>query len=170
MGRSDNGRPQLAVGQLSWDAVDLELSHLVSLSLTELRAAWANRFGTDAPKIRSREVLLRMLTWQIQEETFGGVDANTERTLSRIAAALERDGTYEPKVRRDVSAGVVLTRAWKGVVHTVTVTTNGFQHLGKCYKSLSDVARTITGTRWSGPRFFGLEQKSSRATARVSVP
>ena len=63
------------------------------------------------------------------------------------------------KSARDLSPGVVLTREWKGVIHKVTVMAGGFQHLGKRYGSLSDIARTITGTRWSGPRFFGLEQK-----------
>ena len=92
----------------------------------------------------------------------GGLDAVTERKLRDVATALERDGSYERKVRRELSSGVVLTREWKGVIHKVTVTADGFLHLGQRYKSLSDIARTITGTRWSGPRFFGLEQKSTR--------
>ena len=83
----------------------------------------------------------------------GGLDAGTGRKLRDVATALERDGSYEPKVRRELSSGVVLTREWKGVIHKVTVTADGFQHRGQ---------RSITGTRWSGPRFFGLEQKSTR--------
>lgn len=92
-------------------------------------------------------------------QTDGQWTANTERKLRNIAKALERDGDYEPKIRRDVSPGVVLTREWKSVIHKITVTTDGFQHLGKRYGSLSDIARTMTDTRRSGPRFFGLEQK-----------
>jgi len=92
----------------------------------------------------------------------------TRRRLGAIAKALERDGSYEPKVRSNISAGVVLTREWKGVVHKVTATSGGFQHLGKRYGSLSDIARTITGTRWSGPRFFGLEQKRARSSREAT--
>ena len=92
----------------------------------------------------------------------------TERRLGEIGKALERDGDYEPKVRRDFSPGVVLTREWKGTIHKVTVMAQGFQYLGKRYKSLSDIARTITGTRWSGPGFFGLEQK--KKAVREAAP
>ena len=73
----------------------------------------------------------------------------------------------QPKVRRNFAPGVELTREWKGVIHKVIVTAGGFQHLGKQYRSLSDIARTITGTRWSGPRFFGLEQKPARPSRQV---
>ena len=123
-----------------------------------------------APSVRSRDTLLRLLAWQIQAAALGGFDADTEGKLRRIAKALEVDGDYEPKIRRDVSAGVVLTREWKGAIHKVTVTADGFQHLGKQYGSLSDIARTITGTRWSGPRFFGLEQKRQPKPQRHGAP
>jgi hypothetical protein len=106
---------------------------------------------------------MRTLAWQLQAEAYGGLEMATVRQLRRIGKALERDGTYEPQTRRDIAPGVVLTREWKGVTHKVTVTADGFMHQGDTYRSLSDVARTITGTRWSGPRFFGLEQKPARA-------
>ena len=78
------------------------------------------------------------------------MDAATARMLREVATGLELDGTYEPKIRNDLAPGVVLTREWKGLTHTVTVIADGFQHHGKRYRSLSDIARTITGTRWSG--------------------
>lgn len=130
--------------------------------------AWRERLGGEPPAIRSSDVLLRLLAWRIQAEAFGGFDAPTERKLREVARALERNGTYEPKIRRDLSPGVVLTREWKGVTHRIDVTGDGFRHHGKSYRSLSDVARAITGTRWSGPRFFGLEQKSSRRARKDS--
>jgi len=123
---------------------------------------WADRFYEEPPATRSRDLFARLLAWRMQEEARGGLDAVTGRKLRDVATALERDGSYEPKVRRELSSGVVLTREWKGVIHKVTVTADGFQHRGHRYKSLSDIARTITGTRWSGPRFFGLEQKCAR--------
>lgn len=136
--------------------------------LGELRTAWLSRFNTNPPPIRSRDILLRLFAWRSQADATGGLDAVTERKLHEIARALERDGAYEPKIRRDLSASVVLTREWKGVIYRVTVTAGGFQHLGKRYGSLSDIARTITGTRWSGPRFFGLEQKPARPSRQVA--
>jgi hypothetical protein len=141
------------------DAIETEFSALSRLPIDKLRTAWRDRFESEPPNIRSRSVLLNELAWRIQVDAVGGLDAPTERRLAEIGKALERDGDYEPKVRRDFSPGVVLTREWKGTLHKVTVMAQGFQYLGKRYKSLSDIARTITGTRWSGPRFFGLEQK-----------
>ncbi len=144
------------------DAIESELLSLSRLSIGELRRVWRERFGCEPPKLKSRSVVLNELAWRIQAEISGGLDSASERRLAEIGAALERDGEYEPKVRRDFSPGVVLTREWKGTIHKVTVMAHGFQYLGKRYKSLSYIARTITGTRWSGPRFFGLGQKPGK--------
>ncbi len=102
-------------------------------------------------------------------EAFGGLDLPSERKLREIADTLERTGTYEPKQRRDLSPGVVVTREWNGAVHRVAVTTGGFEYDGRRFKSLSDVARTITGTRWSGPRFFGLEAETQTVGAQGCI-
>jgi hypothetical protein len=169
MSQKRNGRQRHAAGRSSPSSIEAEVSSLAELTIGELRRAWTDRLATEAPAIRSRGLLLRLLAWQIQADALGGLDAVTERKLRHIAKALERDGSYEPKIRQDLSSGVVLTREWKGTVHKVTAIANGFQHLGKRYKSLSDIARTITGTRWSGPRFFGLEQKRARTSRQDSV-
>ena len=162
MSKSHKGRPQYAAGRAAASDVEKELIRLPALNLDELRREWKLEFKVDPPLVRSRDILLRLLAWQMQSDTLGDLDADTERKLRNITKALERDGDYEPKIRRNLSSGVVLTREWKGVIHKVTATADGFQHLGKRYGSLSDVARTITGTRWSGPRFFGLEQRKRR--------
>ena len=127
-------------------------------------------YAVNALTVRagSRDVLLRLFAWRIQAECSGGLDAVTARVLRDVATGLERNGAYEPKIRNDLSPGVVLTREWKGLTYMVTVIADGFQHGGKRYKSLSDIARTITGTRWSGPRFFGLEQKSARPSRQAA--
>lgn len=148
--------------------LEAEISGLVKLSISELRDAWSERFDATAPSVRSRDVLLRMFAWRVQEEAFGGLDLRSERQLRQIGNALERDGSYEPQIRRDLSPGVVVIREWKGVTHKVTVTADGFQYQGTHYRSLSDIARSITGTRWSGPRFFGLEQKNARPAREVA--
>ena len=159
-------RPPAAA--LAAGPVEIELTKLVHMPIKDLRGIWKERLESEPPDIRSREVMLRLLAWRLQAEAFGGLDLPSERKLREIADALERTGTYEPKLRRDLSPGVVITREWKGIVHRVAVTTSGFEHDGRRFKSLSDVARTITGTRWSGPRFFGLEQKPKRPARRAA--
>jgi hypothetical protein len=148
-------------------SLDNKILALVEAPVSELRKVWKIQFSSEAPQVRSRAVLGQLLAWQIQSGALGGLDSSTERALTKIGEALRRDGSYDPKIRRGFSPGVVLSREWKGVVHRVTVAADGFDYLGKRHRSLSDIARTITGTRWSGPRFFGLEQKlqhASRAT------
>lgn len=152
-------RQRKAAGLRSPAAVEAEIARLEALPLDALRKEWTKVTGKDVSRLRSRSVLLRALAWQVQAEAFGGLDVGSERRIRAIATGLENGRDYVPKTRRNLSAGVVLTREWKGVVHTVIVTPDGFQHLGRRYNSLSDVARSITGTKWSGPRFFGLEQK-----------
>jgi hypothetical protein len=166
MSRFQRGRQLHAPGRIGARDIEKELARLAALDLDQLRREWKSKFNVAPPSVRSRDTLLRLLGWQIQATTLGRIDAVTEGKLRRIAKALEGDGDYEPKIRHDVSSGVVLTREWKGVIHKVTVTAGGFQHLGKQYGSLSDIARTITGTRWSGPRFFGLEQKEAGKAAQ----
>lgn len=166
MTKTTKGRQRRAAGPFAVDAIERQVSSIQDFTTDQLNDVWRERLGTEPPAIRSREVLLRLLAWRVQSEAFGGLDAPTELKLREIAKALECNGSYEPKIRRELSPGVVLTREWKGVTHKVTVTAGGFQHQGKGYRSLSDIARTITGTRWSGPRFFGLEQKMARETSR----
>lgn len=108
-------------------ALLVEVAALTKLSIEELRRAWTDHFREDAPAVRSRDVIARMFAWRLQAAAFGGLDARTQRQLHQIANALERDGSYEPQIRRDVSPGVDLTREWKGVTHKVTVTPEGFR-------------------------------------------
>jgi hypothetical protein len=170
MERNQNGGQQRAARHTAANDLEKELARLATSDLDLLRREWTLKFNAAPPSVRSRDTLLRLLGWQIQATTLGGLDAETAGKLRRIAKVVEADGEYEPRIRRDVSPGVVLTREWKGVIHKVTVTASGFQHLGKQYGSLSDIARTITGTRWSGPRFFGLEQKQQPKPQRHGAP
>ena len=149
--------------------IDSQISTLSDLSVSDLRKLWKSHFATEAPTVRSGAILCRLIAWQLQAEASEGLDSASERALNKIGQAMDRDGLYEPKIRSGFSPGVILSREWKGVIHRVTAADNGFDYLGKRYRSLSEIARAITGTRWSGPRFFGLEQKTapaSRAAAR----
>ena len=138
-----------------------QLNRLHELSPEELRARWQTLFGADPPpKLRS-SLLVQGIAYRLQEKAFGGLKPATLRLLERIAddaAARQQVSTTPEKIR--VSTGTVLIREWRGTKHRVTVLKDGFLYRAKRFHSLSEIARTITDSRWSGPLFFGL--KSSR--------
>lgn len=123
------------------------LALLATAGLEELRAEWAKRFG-DPPGLRSPEILRRTLAWRIQTTEQGGFDTRTRRLLRAGVASRESM----------LATGTVIAREWQGVRHEVEVTDEGYIHGGRSWSSLSEIARAITGTRWNGPRFFGLRQ------------
>lgn len=136
------------------------LATLKTMSVNELKAEWQILFDAPAPN-NSRSFLESRLAYRIQELTFGGPDKQTRRLLDLLAD--EVDGTLTRKAQiadpRNPVVGTKLIREWEGIPHTVTVLKEGFEWGGKRYKSLSAVARTITGTQWNGYRFFGLRER-----------
>lgn len=137
------------------DVVAARLRKVEAASLPELRSDWERLTGR-APPPGVRSNLLRLaLAYRIQEEAYGGLDRETRRRLREIAAAADR-GEKRPAGAPPLRPGTALTREWQGRMHAVNVLAEGFEYQGKAYKSLSEVARVITGTRWSGPKFFGL--------------
>ena len=126
------------------DDVHTALAALEAMKLEELRVVWARRMKTSPPKI-SAGLLRLALAHALQSKALGGISKSTERKLSELAA-----GANGP------SPGTRLSRSWQGKLHIVTVTDeNKFSWQGKDWDSLSVIARTSTGTRWSGPAFFG---------------
>ncbi|WP_420587721.1 DUF2924 domain-containing protein [Marivita sp.] len=136
------------------------LAALKAMSVNELKAEWQELFAAPAPN-NSRAFLESRLAYRIQELTYGGPDRETRRMLDLLAD--EVDGTLTRKSQiadpRNPVVGTKLIREWDGVAHTVTVLKDGFEWDGRRYKSLSAVARAITGTRWNGYRFFGLRER-----------
>lgn len=130
------------------DRITEEVRALERLDLRGLRDEWRRRYGAP-PKIRSKELLARLLAWRIQADAFGGLDATTIRLLKSDRL---------PPPRPTLAPGTRLTREWQGRRHDVDVLEKGFRYAGGDYRSLSEVARTITGTRWNGLRFFGLRE------------
>lgn len=124
-----------------------ELEQIASENLEQLRARWRRSWG-EPPRLRSVALLRRLIAWRLQTEAFGGLDAGTRKLL--------RGGAIGPE--RLITSGTVLTREWKGVRYRVEVSEDGFLHAGERWTSLSEIARSITGTRWNGPRFFGLRE------------
>ncbi len=101
-----------------------------------------------------------MLAYKLQEQAYGGLKPEVKRRLRELAAGLHRDSKKTAAQRRDplrIKPGTRLIRQWEGQTHHVTVGEAGFEYNGERYKSLSAIARLITGTRWSGPLFFGLK-------------
>jgi hypothetical protein len=120
------------------------------LSLDQLRAAWRARYGAP-PKLRSPDLLRRLLAWRVQAEVLGGLEAALVRQIIGAAKAGKTQAPAAP-------AGTRISREWQGKIHEVEVVTGGFSYEGRRYKSLSAIARDITGARWNGPRFFGLRE------------
>ena len=136
------------------------LAGLKAMSVGDLKAEWQALFNAPAPN-NSRGFLEGRLAYRIQELTYGGPDRETRRMLDLLAD--EVDGTLTRKAQiadpRNPVVGTKLIREWDGTAHTVTVLKDGFELSGRRYKSLSAIARSITGTRWNGYRFFGLRER-----------
>jgi hypothetical protein len=136
-----------------------ELSRLEVLTNFELRSEWRQLHGMQPPKSLSRDLLLRGITYKIQERAFGGL---SKSALRRIAATtpVTSPGATRKVATAHVKPGTRLVREWNGQTHTVLVHADGVEWRGKRYRSLSVVAREITRAHWSGPRFFGLKRLS----------
>lgn len=136
------------------------LKNLPGMNRDALCRQWQESFRKPAPAGVRREILVRMLAYRIQEQAYGGLSAQSRRRLDEVAAAMS---TGDPKaaISNMVSAkpGTQLIRSWKGKTHTVTIEESGYQYEGRRYRSLSEIARHITGTQWSGPLFFGLKSR-----------
>jgi hypothetical protein len=103
--------------------------------------------------------MIRFLAYRIQEQACGPLSVTSERRLRQLAGELEGDSSLKAPSARKIQAGTRLVREWQNQVHLVNVEAKGFEYRGTRYRSLSEIARRITGTRWSGPLFFGLKNK-----------
>lgn len=130
------------------DALNEALDRLSDLDRTTLRKRWVAMFNVPVPKYLSIPMMRRMIAFELQAAQLGGLAASTRRKLES-----HRRAGAKPAPQIHVS-GTKLVREWNGVSHVVEVEEEGFQWQGKHYRSLSAIAREITGARWSGPRFF----------------
>jgi len=138
--------------------LDAALAGLARAPLELLRESWAGRYGRPPPRSLSRRLLAYAAAYDIQARIYGGLKPALRRKLLQLGAK-KRDPGKPAKTRKPQAmppAGSRLVRKWHGRSHTVEVTDRGFLYAGQLYRSLSQVARAITGARWSGPRFFGL--------------
>ena len=143
--------------------LDRQLDQLKELKPEELRKRWQMLFGSNpAPKIRS-SLMIQAIARRMQEKAFGSLKPSTQRLLQKVAqdaGAGSKVPTTEKKIQPRV--GTILVREWHGTKHQVSVLKDGFLYRSKRYGSLSQIARTITGTQWSGPLFFGLRSRTEQ--------
>ena len=140
----------------------MELDELGGMNMEGLCEAWTAQFRKEPPPVRSAEFLRNLLAWKMQERPLGGLPSKTKRRLRQLANTLEKCPDHLPRMPWALKSGTVLTREWQGIRHAVMVCPDGFEYAGEKYRSLTEVARTITGTRWSGPVFFGLRKSRER--------
>ena len=143
------------------------LSRLPTLDIGELRQQWRGLYKTQPPPNLSRELLLRAVAYRMQEVTVGGLRPPRQRQLRQMAQQFKQTGAANTPPHSELKPGTRLMREWQGRTYDVLVLDDGFSWQGTSYRSLSAIARKITGTAWSGPLFFGLKPNRS-ATHRSS--
>ena len=161
--------PRVKIGPAIPDrkTIDVEIARLRDLDVDALRARWHTVFGRRPPPHLPRHLLFRVLAYRLQADHLGDLDAESQRLLDRSESP-EKAGQRAVDLGRrtaDLRPGTVLGREWNGQMQRVAVLADGFAWDGKSYSSLSMVAFAITGTRWNGPKFFGLRDKPSKGAS-----
>ena len=161
--------PRVVIGPAAPDraSLDNEIARLRGLDFAGLRSHWHNVFGRRAPPHLPRHLLFRVLAYRLQAEVLGDLDGESQRLLDRSVSpevAGQRAGELARRTA-DLRPGTVLGRDWNSQMHRVAVLADGFAWNGKTYRSLTKVAFAITGTRWGGPKFFGLRDRRSKESA-----
>jgi hypothetical protein len=132
----------------------------LDLPTRDLRIEWQRLYGAEPPPPLSRDFRVRGIARKIQERAIGGLGAAVRRRLRRLTQQLASGADLSGADRSTLKPGARLVREWRGQVHSVTVLEDGFEYDGRRFRSLSQIAKTITGVHWSGPRFFGLAESA----------
>jgi Protein of unknown function (DUF2924) len=143
------------------------IARLNELTAQQLRDEWRRLHGGQPPRL-SRDLLIRTIAYRMQEVAYGGLSKAIQRKLAVLSKELKLKGGVVVTPDLSLRQGARLVREWRGRMHTVIVTENGFEYAGEVYLSLTKIAHAITGAHWSGPRFFGLLPK--RASNARSQP
>ena len=141
-----------------------QLDALAAMSQAQLRAEWRCWYkGQLMPAGLGRDLAIRAIAWAMQERVHGGLTPAVTRQLRSFIMELEETGDIKTGKALCLKPGTKLTREWHGLIYHVLVLEEGFQFQDRHYRSLTPIAREITGVHWSGPRFFGLKEKASVA-------
>jgi hypothetical protein len=143
------------------------IDELQALSRPELIKKWKELFGTNSPKNAKNDVLIKQIVWELQSRDQGGYSPQTEKQLDKLSNKLAaKQEVNEADIKEscrqsltlEIKAGTKLIREYKGEKHEVTALDKGFEYRGNQYKSLSGIAKHITGTQWNGKVFFGVKK------------
>ncbi len=137
------------------------LTLLPTLSKPQLFALWKRLFRGSPPRQIRRDLLIRLVAYRMQEQAHGGLRAETRNRLRELARKFAVKPDAEISGAQRIKPGTRLVREWRGHSHQVTILEGGYEYAGRRYSSLSEIARLITGTRWSGPLFFGLKRSQA---------
>lgn len=141
--------------------LDDELAALPGLPRADLVARWKAAYGTKPPKGISLQLMVRAIAYEIQAAHYGRLNPKTLRRLHKTNEGSPKERRISDRPRRQLQPGSRLIREWNGETHVVEVLDRGVIWNDKHYRSLSAVARAMTGARWSGPRFFGLTRSDA---------
>jgi hypothetical protein len=141
--------------------IESRLAELPELSKPALCDLWKEHFGTSPPTELRRDLMIPILAYRIQENVCGSLSLRTQNRLRQLAEGFANNVEEAMSSKPTLQPGTRLVREWRDEVHLVNVETSGYEYKGGRYKSLSQIARVITGTRWSGPLFFGINGNDS---------
>ena len=162
----DSARTKSSVGareRADTSVIEAELTALGSMSAADLRTEWVRLYRSQPPKKLSRNLLNLGVAWKLQERAFGGLSATTKRQIGELAQAMASKADLAKARTVNLRPGARLMREWHGETQEVLVVEEGYRWRGKTWRSLSVIAREMTGTQWSGPRFFGVGKRSARS-------
>jgi len=140
------------------EKLSAQIEALPTLNKAHLLAIWAENFSKDPPPHLRKELMVPVLAYRMQEREFGGLSHAARRRLQEVAASLRTDKPSQERPDSAPQAGTRLLRVWRSETHEVIATGSGYEYRGQTYSSLSKIALEITGTRWSGPLFFGVRK------------
>ncbi len=158
--------PRVKIGPAltDWKTLEVEIARLRDLDLGGLQARWHTVFRQKPSPHLPRHLLFRVLAYRLQADQLGDLDSKDKRLLDGSATPEDagQRAVDSSRSTADIRPGTMLAREWNGQMHRVAVLADGFAWNGKTYPSLSKIAHAVTGTRWNGPRFFGLRDKRSK--------
>ena len=143
--------------------VEAELERLPIMPIAELRSRYRELFRTEPPKAFGPDLLRRSIAHRIQERAYGGLSREHQRLLDQLVRAARAKSHGRLELPRRIKPGSELVRTWNRRTYRVMVMDKGFAWEGKTFSSLSEIAFAITGTRWNGPRFFGMRSRPSQS-------